>query len=261
MMSARKVNQKAKREIVSFLNGYMTENAAEHLQLLSEYYSRKIIDDIYCPLKVKEFHCPNPKCLKDRLDENGHPFATIKQLSIAEQLAHLITCRQFEDCLQYKASRDTTYHVPESAILSQNPNNINLLMYTDGFNPFKRGKVHMTLIMFIVFNLPPELRYVEKKVTQIWYKKKNIIIPTIIPGPKQPHSIHSFLHEIHKDLLSLQHQGMDVRHKGRQQHFTVSFEAIVGDIPACSAICGHKDHTAYYGCRICEAKAVAVPKS
>ncbi|CAO0793346.1 unnamed protein product [Mucor circinelloides] len=133
-MSARKVNQKAKREIVSFLNGYMAENAAEHLQLLSEYYSRKIIDGMYCPLKVKEFHvcrrgyymyfdrddttkCPNQKCLKDRLDENGHPFATIKQLSTAEQLAHLITCRQFEDCLQYKASRDTTYHVPESAIL------------------------------------------------------------------------------------------------------------------------------------------------
>ncbi|CAO0793350.1 unnamed protein product [Mucor circinelloides] len=54
---------------------------------------------------------------------------------------------------------------------------------------------------------------------------------------------------------------MDVRHKGRQQHFTVSFEAIIGDIPACSAICGHTGHTAYYGCRICEAKAVAVPKS
>lgn len=54
---------------------------------------------------------------------------------------------------------------------------------------------------------------------------------------------------------------MDVRHKDRQQHFTVSLEAMVGDIPACSAICGHTGHTAYYGCRICEAKAVAVPTS
>jgi hypothetical protein len=32
-------------------------------------------------------------------------------------------------------------------------------MYTDGFNPFKRGGVSMTGIVFVVLNLPPEIRY------------------------------------------------------------------------------------------------------
>lgn len=42
-------------------------------------------------------------------------------------------------------------------------------MYTDGFNPFKRGSVNMTLVIFAVLNLPPEIRY----------KEENLIVVTI----------------------------------------------------------------------------------
>lgn len=35
---------------------------------------------------------------------------------------------------------------------------IQLAMYTDEFNPFKRGGVNMTLVIFAVLNLPPEIR-------------------------------------------------------------------------------------------------------
>ncbi|GAN00645.1 hypothetical protein MAM1_0001d00067 [Mucor ambiguus] len=59
--------------------------------------------------------------------------------------------------------------------------------------------------------------------------------------------------------LVLQQQGKNIKYQGQQKRYTVSLEAAVGEIPACTAICRHVGHTAYYGCRICETMTIAVP--
>lgn len=117
--------------------------------------------------------CPNPKCKKNCYDNESKAFATVKQVSLAEQLALLMSCKTFRNQIQYKSSRHTVYQNNDSGLLkdvfdgellrsSDDPingcTNLHLAMYSDGFNPFKRGGVNMNIVMFVIMSLSLELR-------------------------------------------------------------------------------------------------------
>lgn len=118
--------------------------------------------------------CPRAECKKDRYNNDRKAAATVKQVSIAEQLALLISNESFrKNIVEYKTSCSRTQqnHNPElladifdGELLRSSKDpipgvmNIHLAMYCDGFNPFKRGGVNMNVVMFVVLNLPPEIR-------------------------------------------------------------------------------------------------------
>lgn len=79
----------------------------------------------------------------------------------------------------------------------------------------------------------------------------------IIPGPKEPRNIHSFLHYVHKDLLVLEKMGKMVSYDGQTYRYTATIELAIGDIPASAHMCGHAGHTHYHGCRICRIRATS----
>jgi hypothetical protein len=110
------------------------------------------------------------------------------------------------------------------------------------------------LYLFYFFNANKNL------ITQFFllfrFKKKNILITTIIPGPKKPYNMHSFLFPTYQELLRLEKKGMLVRFSnGEQITFTTTLAVVIGDIPACADLCGHMGHQSYYGCRMCGIKA------
>ncbi|OAD74570.1 hypothetical protein PHYBLDRAFT_167974 [Phycomyces blakesleeanus NRRL 1555(-)] len=61
---------------------------------------------------------------------------------------------------------------------------LSLALNIDGFNSFKRGEISMTIIIATILDLPPTERY----------KQENIFIISIIPGPKKPKSLFSYLY-------------------------------------------------------------------
>jgi len=74
------------------------------------------------------------------------------------------------------------------------PRDIALGLSTDGFGPFKhRTKTAWPIILFN-YNLPPEERFL----------KKNIISVGVIPGPKKPGDLDSFLWPLVQELLQLE---------------------------------------------------------
>ena len=71
---------------------------------------------------------------------------------------------------------------------------IALIGSTDGYQIFKQKTDDCWVIMFINSNLPPIERV----------KKENLLISTIIPGPKQPKNFNSFLQPIFDELKLLE---------------------------------------------------------
>lgn len=90
------------------------------------------------------------------------------------------------------------------------------------------------------------------------YKKENILVTLVIPGPRKPFDIHSFLCPIYKDLILLENQGVVVESLNSSIHFTATLEVVIEDIPGCADLCYHVGHMAYFGCRLCNIKATNV---
>lgn len=61
--------------------------------------------------------------------------------------------------------------------------NIALGFSTDGFTPFKRRNQSCWPLVLYNYNLPPEERF----------HRENVICVGVIPGPKKPHNVDSFL--------------------------------------------------------------------
>lgn len=71
---------------------------------------------------------------------------------------------------------------------------IALIGSTDGFQLFKQKTDDCWVVMFVNANLPPSERV----------KKENLLISSIIPGPKQPNHFNSFLRPVIDELKLLE---------------------------------------------------------
>lgn len=84
------------------------------------------------------------------------------------------------------------------------------------------------------------------------YKDENVFIITVIPGPKKPKDLFSFLYPLVQELMVLEGEGMVIENsQGESQTYKVHLTSVVGDIPGIADMCGHSGHTSYSGCRIC----------
>jgi len=70
---------------------------------------------------------------------------------------------------------------------------IALGLSTDGFTPFKQRKNTAWPLIIFNYNLP----------SKIWFHIDNILLLRVIPGPKKPVDVDSFLWPLIKELLQL----------------------------------------------------------
>jgi hypothetical protein len=123
------------------------------------------------------------------------PRAQHQQLPLHKQLAQFLSVKENLDKIEsYKSRRKETrddevaYDVFDgqaSKFLEDSSNQLCLAIHVDGFNPFKRGGISMTMIMVTIVDLPPEERV----------KQENILVIDIVPpNPKKTkQDLFSFL--------------------------------------------------------------------
>lgn len=80
----------------------------------------------------------------------------------------------------------------------------------------------------------------------------------IIPGPKKPEDLDSFLAPIVSELKDLAEHGLIVR-KNREEICRSKVHLLLcsGDIPAVASMAHLGSHNSFYGCRICEVRGRA----
>ena len=113
----------------------------------------------------------------------------------------------------------------------------------DWFQPFTHVRYSVGVLYMVILNLPREERY----------KMENIILISIIPGPKEPkHTINSYLAPLVDELNDLWNGisvtiGIGTSSK-RTVMVRLAVMCIACDIPAVRKMCGFAGHSACLGC-------------
>lgn len=128
---------------------------------------------------------------------------------------------------------------------------IALGLSTDGFCPFKRQRSQTAwpLVLFN-YNLPPDERF----------RKRHLISVGIIPGPKKPTDLDSFLWPLVQELLQLA-IGVTAFNACTKCMFLLHVYLIVvfGDIPAVAMVMRMKGQNGYSPCRMCGITGIRPP--
>ncbi|KAL1914108.1 uncharacterized protein VTP21DRAFT_1110, partial [Calcarisporiella thermophila] len=129
----------------------------------------------------------------------------------------------------------------------RDPRDIALSVSTDGFQLYKQNTHECWPVILINHNLSPEVRV----------KKENILIALMIPGPKQPKNIDSFLVPLINELKELE-DGVSCYDGYEKKSFILSAYTVFwsGDIPAITKLIGFTDHNSYHGCRFCTIRGI-----
>ncbi|KAG1449908.1 hypothetical protein G6F56_008504 [Rhizopus delemar] len=105
---------------------------------------------------------------------------------------------------------------------SSGPGDVGLLIVVDGFQPKHKNKATMRTICGYIMAMEPTERY----------KDKNVITFAVIPSPKKPANLMSFLDPILSEIKDL-----DI------------FHGVTGDIPGIAELMNHREHNCLHGCR------------
>jgi hypothetical protein len=127
------------------------------------------------------------------------------------------------------------------------PTDLALGLSTDGFCPFKRRKQTCWPIIVFLYNLPPEVRT----------RLSHIFCVGMVPGPKAPKDIDSFLLPFVNELIQLA-RGVPA-FDARQQRMFVLFAYLIfvfGDMPAVAKLLRLRGHNAISPCRACRIIAI-----
>lgn len=90
------------------------------------------------------------------------------------------------------------------------------------------------------------------KLLYFRFQNEHLIQLAILPGPKTPENVDSFLKPIVAEFKDLSTHGLLVRQNGMQVcKAKVNLIIATGDIPAAAALARHKGHTSTFGCRLC----------
>ena len=98
------------------------------------------------------------------------------------------------------------------------------------------------IFVYIIHNLPPDLRY-----------KKRLVIPAgFVPGPEKMKDGDSFLFPVLYHISALQNEGLRIWDALTQTHLSRStpFVFVTADGPAMAMVSGMVGHSRKYGCRL-----------
>lgn len=121
-----------------------------------------------------------------------------------------------------------------------NPYTLGLTMNIDWFQPFKHTTYSLGAIYITIMNLPRDVRY----------KRENVILCGLIPGPKEPHNVSPFLQPLVSELIELW-KGVTMTLNGNKRKVKAALLCVACDVPAGRKVCGFVGHTAHYGCSRC----------
>jgi Transposase family tnp2 len=131
---------------------------------------------------------------------------------------------------------------------NRDPRHLVLIFFTDGVQAVRQKTHSVWPLMLIQPNLPPDIRY----------KKENLILVGIIPGPKHPSNLTSFLQPLIDEFKRLE-QGVRAWDGYREEWFTLtaSLLHIGGDQPACALMMGMKGPRGKHPCRCCDIAGIS----
>jgi len=125
---------------------------------------------------------------------------------------------------------------------------IALSFSTDGLQLFTVGTDCVWPLLLVNLNLKPEERF----------KKHNLLLCGIIPGPNNPKDIHSFLRPIVDELKALATGIENVYDAYAKETFTMRSHLILvtADLPAIAKTMGISGHGSYNHCRFCTIQGI-----
>ncbi|KAG1439073.1 hypothetical protein G6F56_012412 [Rhizopus delemar] len=110
---------------------------------------------------------------------------------------------------------------------------IGLLVVVDGFQPKYKKKSTMTFVCCYIISMNPAERY----------KNGNVLTLAVIPGPRKPADLMSFLEPIHEEIKQLGERGMVVEKEGVEVYrCKVHLMGNTGDIPGIAELMNHDGH-------------------
>ena len=120
--------------------------------------------------------------------------------------------------------------------------NYGLLLNVDWLQPYKHLQYKVGVIYLAILNLPRSIRY----------KRENIILVGIIPGPSEPHlTINSYLSPLVSDLLDFWNGVEFQLCNGGTAVFKCALLGVACDLPAARKTCGFLSVSANFGCSRC----------
>ena len=130
----------------------------------------------------------------------------------------------------------------------QDKHDIGFSFSTDGLQLFTVGQFSVWPLVLVNLNLPPSIRV----------KKCNLILCGIIPGPRSPKDIHSFLRPMIDELKQLELGIENVYDASTNSTFTLRAHLcmVTGDLPAIAKLMGISGHNSYQYCRFCECHGI-----
>ncbi|CDO74857.1 hypothetical protein BN946_scf185004.g7 [Trametes cinnabarina] len=134
----------------------------------------------------------------------------------------------------------------------EDPHDVVLGLSTDGFAPFRRRTQTAWPIVLFNYNLPPE----------ICFHLEYVLSVGVVPGPKKPHDMDSFLwpliQELHRLAIGVHaYDALSDEFSALRAYLLLVF----GDIPAISMVMCMKGHNALSPCRMCKIRGVRIPGS
>ena len=124
------------------------------------------------------------------------------------------------------------------------PHSLVTCLNLDWFQPFTHVTYSVGALYMVILNLPREERY----------KIENIILLSIIPGPKEPKlNVNSFLSPLVEELHDLW-DGIPIQVSSSHKSILVRLAVIciACDVPAVRKMCGFAGHSASMGCSKCK---------
>lgn len=119
------------------------------------------------------------------------------------------------------------------------------MLNVDWMQPFDHTPYSIGVIYLVFMNLPRSERF----------KRENVILVGIIPGPKEPPlNINAYLSPLVDELLILWNEGVKIRHYGSQifpECFKAALLCVACDMPASRKVCGFTGHHSKKGCNKC----------
>ena len=120
--------------------------------------------------------------------------------------------------------------------------NFALMLNFDFFQPYKYIPYSVGVFYLTVLNLPRDLRN----------KQENVILVGIVPGPKEPVSLNSYLKPLVSDLLIFwDGTELDIGHLNCKRKVSCALLCVTCDLPAGRKVCGFLGHGAHFGCSRC----------
>lgn len=122
------------------------------------------------------------------------------------------------------------------------PNNIAFMLNIDWFQPFKHRTYSIGVLYLAIVNLPRAIRF----------KRENIILVGLIPGPKEPSlDLNTYLSPLVSDLLALWDGVIISTADSGSQLIRCALICVGCDLPAGRKTCGFLSYTANLGCSRC----------